>query len=506
MKSLIKIGARKSELARLQARLVGNRIQALGYPVEYLFREAPGDVDLSSPLWQMPQVGVFTSFLHRALVKREVDLVVHSWKDLPIDKTPGTIVAGTLKREDVRDLLLVKKNAMSESYDKRTFNILTSSPRRQHNLTKFLPDVLPIPGAIKIGFSDVRGNIQTRMRKLLDNPHAQGLVVAKAAVDRFLETSEPEFQLAKQAVKATLQECVWAVLPISANPTAAAQGALALEISDDDARMQEVVSQLNDRESFETCEIERNTLKSHGGGCHQKIGCSVLARSYGKVFSLRGLSPKGEELNEFVVLNDPGHLSVRAGSQNFFCVGGKEGLSLFSRKETSEATVDFSHRPLFIAKAEALPSTWKNPSSLLWTAGIESWKKLAARGIWVNGCCDRLGENDGEFQVDLLHGTRPNWLKLTHSESEISQLETLGTYRLQTDTSNEFQVPDDVTHIYWASGSAFEHLTTKFSHLLKAVHGCGPGHTLQRVREKIPSERVVIALSYDEFKVKCSGI
>jgi hydroxymethylbilane synthase len=498
MKTL-KIGSRRSELARLQARLVGSKLTKLGYTVEYIFREAPGDIDLVSPLWQMRQVGVFTSFLHQALVEKEVDVVVHSWKDLPIDKTPGTIVAGTLAREDVRDLLLMKTG----SAQTKKVNILTSSPRRQYNLGKFLPETLP--GKVdEVTFQDVRGNIQTRMRKLMETPEADGLVVAKAAVDRFLGATEEEFQVARTVVWETLSQCQWAVLPLSANPTAAAQGSLALEVADDNKEMLEIIEKLNHQESFETCELERLTLKSHGGGCHQKIGCSVVSRSYGRVFSLKGLSPEGEVLDDFRVLGD---VPKMGDTRNFFCVGGKEGVTIFKRRETAAA--DQSYRPLFIAKAEALPTNWEKPKSLVWTAGVESWKKLAARGIWVNGCSDRLGEDESDFQVDLLYGQKPNWLKLTHtgsSDAEISRLETLGTYELQPNTTNDFRVPEDVTHIYWASGSAFEHLTSKFPRLLDAVHGCGPGHTLNHIRAKIPTERVVIALSYDEFKAKCTPL
>jgi hydroxymethylbilane synthase len=391
------------------------------------------------------------------------------------------------------------------SFDKFPFNVLTSSPRRQFNLAAFLPQALPITMSAGIQFQDVRGNIQTRMRKLLETEDAHGLVVAKAAVDRFLETSEPEFQAAREAVGTTLASCHWAVLPISANPTAAAQGALALEISDDNEEMRNLVAKLNHAESFETSEIERQTLKKHGGGCHQKIGCSVVARPYGKIFSLRGLSPTGEELSDFRVMEEKIPGGRLEGKKNFFCVGGKEGVSLFRRDQTSETLPEMSHRPLFVAKAEALPTTWKKPSSLVWTAGVESWKKLATRGIWVNGCCDRLGEDTADFQVDLLHGEKPRWLKLTHVHSEISNCETLGTYKLEPDTTSEFRVPEDVTHIYWASGSAFEHLTRKFPHLLEAVHGCGPGHTLSHIQNKISSDRIVIALSYEEFKTKCSS-
>ena len=111
---------------------------------QYVFKEAPGDVNLKDPLWKMPEMGVFTSFLRRYLVSREIDLVVHSWKDLPIEKDEFTEIVGTLPRADPRDLLLISKTALADAYKTGTLIVLSSSPRRKHNLPDFLRKSIPV--------------------------------------------------------------------------------------------------------------------------------------------------------------------------------------------------------------------------------------------------------------------------------------------------------------------------------------------------------------------------
>jgi len=495
MPKAIRIGSRKSDLARLQAMLVGDELVKRGHRVEFAFKEAPGDVNLVDPLWKMPQVGVFTSFLHEYLVNGEVDVVVHSWKDLPIDPQPGTEVIATLPRGDTRDLLLVRKDSLG------SLVVLTSSPRRQHNLQDFLRQA--VPGISDVSFKDVRGNIQTRMNKLLQGNDANALLVAKAAVDRFLSTDISYFQAARDTVRRSLDACDWAVLPISVNPTAAAQGALALEICSARADIRGVISEINHRETFEACALERETLKKMGGGCHQKIGCSVLTRNFGQIFSVRGLQPDGLEIEEFKILSPPAPQA--ASAEKIACVGGKSGNSIFSRhpKESDLPARLASPDPpaLFLAKAEALPAGVPRGVPV-WTAGVESWLKLAARGVWVNGCSDRLGEAEG-FGIDLLLDRPRTWLKLSHDKSPPGWMETLSTYSLQ-----DLEMPSlnfqELSHVYWSSGSAFEAAVAKNPEICsRLIHGCGPGHTLEAVSKKIPREKIIVALSFEEFRERC---
>ena len=497
MARAIRIGSRKSDLARLQAMLVGDLLRKRGHAVEYVFKEAPGDINLSNPLWQMPDVGVFTSFLHEYLLKGEVDVVVHSWKDLPIDPHPGAEVVASLPREDSRDLLLVRKDVT----DRKHLTVLTSSPRRQHNLKDFLTHA--VPGVCTVDFKDVRGNIQTRMNKLCDSDRgANALIVAKAAVDRFLSTDHSDFQVSRETVRKTLNACNWAVLPLSINPTAAAQGALALEISSSaDPELRGAITALNDAECFSACTLERETLKKYGGGCHQKIGCSVLNREYGTIFSVRGLQPDGQAIEEFKILNNIP--IIQTAPEKTGSVGGKTGVQWFSRESLASRIRITSSTGLFVAKADALPDISIPADVAVWTAGVDSWLKLAARGIWVNGCSDRLGEGEG-FGIDLIDKPR-TWMKLTHDKSSAdSWMETVPTYKLVE--KEESVMPKEWTYVYWSSGSSFEAAVAKDLEIVTRVgHGCGPGHTFEALARRIPREKIILALSFDEFRKRCTS-
>jgi len=112
----IKISARSSQLAKLQAYLVGDELLK-HYPnlnIKYEFRESLGDKNLTDPLWKMPEKGVFTEDFYRDLVDGHTDMVVHSWKDLPVESKEDTFISATLPRADQRDILIFKKNSVEK--------------------------------------------------------------------------------------------------------------------------------------------------------------------------------------------------------------------------------------------------------------------------------------------------------------------------------------------------------------------------------------------------------
>ena len=112
------------------------------------------------------------------------------------------------------------------SFGKKKLSILSSSPRREKNLSLFLPLALPFES--KINFQRCRGNIHTRLRKLIEGDD-DGLVVAKAAIDRFLTKMVKNLLMTRKSMLNIVEDLKWMVLPISQNPCAAAQGALAIE-------------------------------------------------------------------------------------------------------------------------------------------------------------------------------------------------------------------------------------------------------------------------------------
>ena len=492
------LAARKSHLARLQAHTVGAALQKVvpNLEIDYRFRESLGDINLNDPLWKMPEKGVFTQDFVEDLRQGRCDLVVHSWKDLPLGVTPGTRIVATLPREDSRDLLLMRNDKWREFMSSGgPVEILTSSPRRTYNLAPFLKTALP--GSVTdIQFSPVRGNIPTRLSKLMSGS-SHGLILAKAALDRLLEAPQEEFSETAQMIRGVLRECRFMVLPLSMNPTAAAQGALAVEVADKaKPELLAALAQINCPVTFETVLREREILGSYGGGCHQKIGVSVLRRPYGEITSLRGLTDGGQVLDTRELVPAGSKAAAPVPASQLFPLDPKDS-SFFDRILESPAKP--GARAFWVARADAWPESWKaSESDVIWTAGLESWRKLAARGLWVNGSSEGLGESEST-QLAILMGESPRWTKLSHDEGVRSvDFDFYPTYQLKAKPL----APNlrGKTHFYWMSGSAFMRALELSPEIKKAQHASGPGHTSALLRAQLgESNPPAVFLSHSEW-------
>ena len=175
------------------------------FKIKLYNKKYSGDIDLKTPLSQMPSEGVFTNDLRDDLINKNCDLIIHSWKDLPLNVGNQTEVAITLDRADPRDLLFIKKNSLQKINQTSSISIFSSSPRRQYNLESFVKNYLPFQ--IKnITFENIRGNILTRFKKFLDG-NVDGFVVAKAAIDRLLNADQTDFPDLRNNLFLHISEC-----------------------------------------------------------------------------------------------------------------------------------------------------------------------------------------------------------------------------------------------------------------------------------------------------------
>lgn len=481
------IASRKSDLARVQAYSVGEALRSKNpsLEIEYHFRESLGDINLNDPLWKMPEKGVFTADLTVGLIDGKFDMVVHSWKDLPVETHPETAVVATMDREDQRDLLLIPRARYAEFMARpkasRHLRVLSSSPRRAHNLTPFLKTAWP-EGLDSLEFIPVRGNIQTRIRKLFAGD-GDCLILAKAAVDRLMTAEREEFRETREAVTAWLADSKWMVLPLSENPTAAAQGALAIEIAKKRKDLLPILNSIHNESTFEAVEQERKLLQEAGGGCHQKLGISIDPHG---VLSIRGERPSGEPwlvrkkvLHTFSVFDalDAAHTEkVRTGGAE--PTSGCVPPSLFDR----EAIVVEAPKAdaLYVSHPHALPKNWTGydlDGKVLWAAGLMTWRALAVRGFWVNGTDDSLGEKEPE--IEHLAPAR-SWVKLSHAEAP-ETMPVLATYRLIPKTFDAATI-EGFTHYYWKSFSQFQRALELAPAIRSAHHSAGHGNTARLMR------------------------
>ena len=502
----IRIAARHSDLARLQAYRVGEALQAArpGLEIEYAFRASLGDQNQSDPLWKMPEKGVFTEDFLADLKEGAADLVVHSWKDLPTEPRPDTEIVATLPRADGRDLMLFRRDRLAGARASGKVRVLTSSPRRAYNLEKFLCAHLPFE-VRDLAFESVRGNIPTRLKKLLAQD-VDALIVAKAALDRLLAAPEPEFDEVKAVIRETLAKTHFMVLPLSANPTAAAQGALAVEIRRDRADLRTLLGKIHCRETFEAVERERALLAGYGGGCHQKIGVSVVRRPFGEITFLKGLTDAGEVLDRAELVTGERAQPQAEAPDRLFPRQGEE-TSFFARESLAREAWAWAERErfLWVARETAWPRDFRaREDAIVWTAGLRTWAKLAARGIWISGSVESLGEDEVAAVEWLAGEARPSWVKLTHeSAGEFHRppsAKACATYRLKTKTEG---MPDlsSRTHFFWSSASAFARALELEPRIRSAHHASGPGATARYLRESLgPDVAIGVHLDIDAWR------
>lgn len=238
-----RLGTRGSNLARWQADWAAGRLRELGYTVEIVFITTKGDVN-QGPLGQIGGQGVFTKGIQQALLDDEIDFAVHSLKDLPTEAVEGLTLAAVPARASCGDALISKSGLPLEELPKAA-RIGTGSKRRQSQLLHARPD---------IQVSDIRGNVETRLRKL-DEGQFDAIVLAEAGL-----------------VRLGLADRITQILPRSVMLPAVGQGALGLEARADDQRTIDALTRLNERETEASVIAERSLLATLRAGCLAPVG------------------------------------------------------------------------------------------------------------------------------------------------------------------------------------------------------------------------------------------
>lgn len=243
MSDPLRIGTRESELATWQADHVAGKLSGLGIASELVFVKSEGDIDLTTPLTEMGGKGIFTKALDEALLNGDIDLAVHSYKDLPTENPLPLKVAAVLEREDPRDSLVAPKG--TDFLDDHTLKatIATGSHRRRAQwLHRY-------PGHEMV---DIRGNVQTRLKKIAMNDW-DGAIFAAAGLKRVnLDYHITEY-------------LDWMV-------PAPAQGAIAVMIRNDEDELEKNISPVQHTETALCTSIERELLNRMEAGCTAPVG------------------------------------------------------------------------------------------------------------------------------------------------------------------------------------------------------------------------------------------
>ncbi|MCS6947248.1 MAG: hypothetical protein NZM12_06505 [Steroidobacteraceae bacterium] len=502
MNRLLRIGARRSPLARQQALLVGAALRAVdpNLRIAYQFIETRGDRSPDPDAARVTARGGFTEDLALLLECGAIDLAVHSWKDLPLAERATTTVAATLPRADPRDALLIRRAALAHIAT-RGLRVLSSAARRRIHLEEFLAWALPVP-PVAVEFAPVRGDIETRLTRLLSG-EGDALVIAKAAIDRLLAdppaagagdaSTYVALERARACVARTLAACRVLILPLSVCPAAPAQGALAIETRRRDAGDPRLVA-INCAATFATVTAERQLAARIGE--QEPLGVTRLRFDFGDVEFVRGASTEFAQPQIALYRRGAG-LPRPLHADLIFSPNPDQPARL--REELPDAPRHFAREQgLLVARAEALPpGTTVDEDTVIWTAGLATWRKLAARGYWVVGSDDSLGD-PGAAGVRAWFPAATDWVKLTHTKGHPQpHARCIATYR---------SVPrlDSVaihrySHFYWHSGSQLREQLRVYPGLAQAWHGCGPGNTYAIARGLLDERHVKPFLSATQF-------
>lgn len=261
MSKMIRIGTRDSELALWQAKTVQNALEKTGHKTELVPVKSTGDLNLDQPLYEMGITGIFTKTLDIAMIKGEVDIAVHSMKDVPTALPKGIVEAAVMKRASNKDILIHKG---IDFLEKGGGTIATGSLRRKAQWLNKYPDHKVV---------DLRGNVNTRMQKLHDSDW-NGAIFAAAGLER-IEIKPDNFI-----------DLNWMI-------PAPAQGAMLIVAMENDEYSLNALAALNHKESEICVHIEREFLRVLEGGCTAPIGALAKIVNdevyfHGALFSLDG--------------------------------------------------------------------------------------------------------------------------------------------------------------------------------------------------------------------------
>lgn len=329
MQKVIRIGTRDSQLALWQAKKVQRMLNELEYQTEIIPVKSTGDIVLNKPIYELGITGVFTRNLDIALLNNEIDIAVHSMKDVPTVLPEGIIQAAVLKRANYNDILVLKDN--EEFFAHKEATIATGSLRRKAMWLNRYPTHTVV---------DLRGNVNTRLQKLEDNDW-NGAVFAAAGLERIGKRPKGAVNLS------------WMI-------PAPAQGAIMIAALDEDDYVKDACEQLNHHETEVCTKIEREFLNRLEGGCTAPIGALAYVDEKTNEINFKGilLSKDGKKkiqvaknapLNRhrYLAKDCADYIINRGGKQLMMEDEGIEKrISVYSTKSLSESQAKLFHEDI----------------------------------------------------------------------------------------------------------------------------------------------------------------
>jgi hydroxymethylbilane synthase len=493
------LGTRGSLLAITQSAQILDQLREISgaeFKVEKI--KTQGDQIVDKPLWQLDGKDFFTKELDEQLLAGKIDFVVHSYKDLGSDRPDGIELASITQRDYPHDILLIRKEVLKEKPN--YFVIGTSSPRRTVNLQEALKPFIPWQ-VDNIEIKNLRGNVNTRIEKLIEGNY-DAIVLAFAGIERLAKNIENQPLLQQYFFNLD-----YMVLPLSDFPTAAAQGALAIEVGPKTPpELKEIIGKTRCERTAREVKWEKEKFRSFGGGCHLPMGICAQESATGLWTLAKGKATP--DSTEYINENTTSFTTeIPAINQIEKLFVGLPEQDLSKTKISEDKKVELISDELYLKKpiekkteGKHIYATSKHVThavagdsrETLWCAGTKTWLKLASEGHWVNGSSDQFGEEHlmnffRSALLQLLHGGQfqKNMQVLTNEDAPIRFGKKLTCY------SRHMQSPDDAAkaslvnceHFYWTSFSQYEAYCNAVPEIVSKKHYCGLGKSAERFQE-----------------------
>jgi hydroxymethylbilane synthase len=309
MSKIIRIGTRDSQLAMWQAKTVQSQLEQLGHKTVLVPVKSTGDIVLDKPLYELGITGIFTKTLDIAMLNEDIDIAVHSLKDVPTILPKGIVQAAVIKRGNVNDTLVFKKN--EEFLSAKDAVIATGSLRRRAQWLNRYP-------THKV--ENIRGNVNSRLQKLEDNEHWNAAIFAAAGIGRLNIRPENAINLH------------WMI-------PAPAQGAVMVTALEKDDEIRNICAEINHGETEICTSIERKFLNLLEGGCTAPIGALAFIKNEEVNFKGILLSKDGTKKIEVAKVVPLGkHDDLAEFCANYII--GKGGKTLIDQLQRSDKTTN----------------------------------------------------------------------------------------------------------------------------------------------------------------------
>lgn len=491
----IKLIGRSSRLSLLQIDIVKRKIES-AFPdikVEVIARNSKGDALQNIPLHTVEGSDFFTQDIFDALSSGEADIAVHSLKDMSSEHFFGANKFAIVDRDDTRDVAIFNNDTEEKIKRGETIIIGTCSPRREEMAIGFLKKALPqLSSEFKIETKDIRGNVETRLRKLSEGGY-DATILATAGLNRLLN-SEKDSQL----IKELLADKKLMLLPLIDCVPAPCQGAIVAEASYLNTRVIEVLEKINEEELFADCYAEKKEAVKYGAGCIQKFGVTSLYTKNATYLYAAGKDSEGTEFVKWSFL--PG---IKIEGSLF---SSTDVMSGFFDYEYTDEKIDFDTPVVFVANYKAIQNSSAELLSLksatqqelnsivqmstkkIFASGTKTWFELAKKGYWVNGSADALGFEFllGSLNMPLLNIKVDDISILTHEAASerwrLKGYKAVSNHRMFPKNDETIQQSiANANAIFWTSFSQYEF----YGKYAKpgAKHLCAGGETAELLKQ-----------------------